>query len=795
MSVEETAEAGRTQHDAVDGRSLMTPTLVVILALVAFVTLGINVGALAVMASQRNDMLVHSDRDIQNLAVLLAKQTDRSFQGIDAIHRSVVDHLSQFGLDDAEALSSQGHQRFVHDMLVRDASPLSFITWASLVDTNGRLVSSSYTYPVPDLDFSQRDYFKALSAKDAPETYVSEPVPNHRTGEPTIYIARRLSNMTGQFTGVLIAGIEVDTFQELYKGIDIDATSNVILARNDGTILSGEQLYGRESKIKEEAILDHYEAIKARNIPSSLVPPSEETAPFRISIASLDNYPAFVVARYDTGDVLGDWYSKSMFVAAMVFLVDISVLVSGLLGLQHLRQSRRSGEVERHSARHDILTGLPNRSYFQETLDQALAQVNRVPFGLILVDLDNFKEVNDGQGHQAGDELLKLVSVRLASCLGPSDMLARLGGDEFAIIQRGITGRQDIERLAGKALATFAPPFPIKDRQTHVGASFGVALGAANEAADLLFDHADMALYQAKALGRGTIRFFSAEMQSAKVERKTLAEDLKRAVEDNALQLYFQPIVDLASCNLKGFEALLRWHDPSRGSVPPSTFIPIAEETGIIGPLGQWVLREACRRAATWPGDISVAVNLSAVQMQMSNVAAEVEAVLAETGLPASRLEIEITESVLLDHPSAEETLRRLVAVGISISLDDFGTGYSSLSYLCSFPFGRIKIDRSFVARMLENKEASAIVETVRDLAVRLGTGVTAEGIETFAQLRRLQEIGCDSGQGYLISRPMPARDVLRFIETFSLVTPVRDLLLDLSDPVELPGSAETRVA
>jgi EAL domain-containing protein (putative c-di-GMP-specific phosphodiesterase class I) len=271
-------------------------------------------------------------------------------------------------------------------------------------------------------------------------------------------------------------------------------------------------------------------------------------------------------------------------------------------------------------------------------------------------------------------------------------------------------------------------------------------------------------------------------MHSEKVERKTLAQDLKEAVRTEALMLYFQPITDLRTCQLTGFEALLRWHDPVRGAIPPSTFIPIAEETGVIGPLGCWVLREACRRAATWPGDIRVAVNLSAVQMQLCDVAAEVEAALAETGLPASRLEIEVTESVLLDHPSAGKTLHRLVALGVSVSLDDFGTGYSSLNYLCSFPFDRIKIDRSFVARMLENKDAAAIVETVRDLGHRLGMGITAEGIESYAQLRRLQEMGCDAGQGYLISRPMPAHEVLRFTETFSLSIPVRTQGLNLHE-------------
>ncbi|KQT60704.1 MULTISPECIES: putative bifunctional diguanylate cyclase/phosphodiesterase [unclassified Aureimonas] len=760
--------------------SYMTPTIAVILALVAFVTFGINIGAVAVMASQRNDMLVHSDRDIQNLAVLLAKQTDRSFQAIDAIQRNVVDHLSRLGLNDAETLSGQGRQRYVHDMLVADAAPLNFVNWISLVDTKGRLVSSSFAFPAPEFDLRQRDYFKALSVKGAPETFVSEPIVNSRTGQPTIYLARRLSDAKGDFSGILIAGIAIESFQQLYRGIDLDTTRTIVLARADGVVLSNQ---GKsEGEPDAASIVDYYGALAKKQQSSGMVPMSEDGAPYRTATASLEAYPVLVMAQYDVGLVLGDWYNRALFVAALVILVDLSVLVAGMLGFHHLRQSRRAGEAERHSARHDILTGLPNRAHFQEALDEALAEADDVPFGLVLIDLDNFKEVNDNQGHQAGDLLLKLVSARLRGCLGPSDTLARLGGDEFAIIQRGIKGREDVERLAAAALATFHASFPIRERQVNVGASFGIALGAANEGADLLFDHADMALYQSKALGRGTIRFFSAELQAEKVERKTLAQDLQEAVLEETLQLYYQPIVDLRSCRLTGFEALLRWHDPVRGPVSPSTFIPIAEETGAIGPLGRWVMREACRRAATWPDDIRVAVNLSAVQMQLSDVAADVEEILAETGLAPSRLEIEITESVLLDHPSAEKTLHRLVALGVSISLDDFGTGYSSLSYLCSFPFGRIKIDRSFVAQMVDNKEAAVIVQTVRDLAVRLGTKVTAEGIETHAQLRRLQEIGCDAGQGYLISRPMPAKDVLRFTQTFSDSTPVEDIALDLDE-------------
>ncbi|KQT54580.1 hypothetical protein ASG43_03065 [Aureimonas sp. Leaf454] len=741
------------------------------LALTIFVVVGVNIGAFSVMATQRHATLVHSDRDIRNLAALLSKQTDRSFQTVDIVHRNIIGRLAGFGLNDRFALEIAGKERFVHDMLVRDTAAVNFVTWISLVDDKGRIVSTSRSFPAPKFDLSQRDYFKALSKDDGLETFVSEPILNRDDDRSNIYVARRISDPQGHFVGILIAGIDTGYFQKLYRDIDVEAVDNILLMRDDGKILSSREP-GDLGRIADIAGALRYRESFILRDPGTVRTYGEIEDDDGTVVAQLEAYPAMVVVRNNPSVVLETWRGELVLVVVMVLAVDLSVLVAVLLGLNLMRQERKMRDAERHSARHDILTGLPNRIHFQETLDGALARVETVRFGLVLIDLDNFKEVNDGQGHQAGDELLKLVAARLGACIDAGDVLARLGGDEFAIIKRDIAGRCDLERLAEAALAAFKAPFPIRDRQVSVGASIGIALGNTDKDAALLFDHADMALYQAKALGRGTIRFFSPELQAEKVERKTLAQDLDEAVREEKLELHFQPVVDLSTCRLAGYEALLRWNDPVRGAVPPATFIPIAEETGAIGPLGRWVLREACRQAVAWPSHLTVAVNLSPAQIQLCDVAGEVESALADSGLSPSRLEIEITETVLLDQPAAAKTLHRLVALGVSISLDDFGTGYSSLSYLRSFPFRRIKIDRSFVAEMIHNREAAAIVQTVRDLAGRLGTVVTAEGIETHAQLRMLQAMGCDAGQGYLISRPMPAAEVARFTETFSAGSP-----------------------
>ncbi|MCA1500959.1 EAL domain-containing protein [Bradyrhizobium sp. NBAIM14] len=421
-----------------------------------------------------------------------------------------------------------------------------------------------------------------------------------------------------------------------------------------------------------------------------------------------------------------------------------------------------------HMARHDALTSLPNRVLFHEQLEQGLRQTKSGDqLAVLCLDLDHFKDINDSLGHPIGDALLKEVGRRLEATVGEQDTVARLGGDEFAVVQIGRSEEIAARSLAGRLVEVISAPYQIDDHQIVIGVSIGISLSPQDGSnPDELLKNADLALYRAKADGRGTYRFFEAGMDARAQARRLLEMDLRAALQRDEFEVYYQPIREVASGRVVAFEALLRWNHPQRGLIAPISFIPLAEETGLIVQLGEFVLRSACADAATWPDDVDVAVNLSPVQFKSPNLIAAVTEALAISGLGARRLELEITESVLLQNSEATlTTLHELRAMGVRISLDDFGTGYSSLSYLRSFPFDKIKIDRSFVSELATREDSMAIIRAVTGLGRSLGIVTTAEGVENDAQLELLRREGCTQAQGYLFSKPRPASDVAIMLE------------------------------
>ncbi|MDO9713563.1 bifunctional diguanylate cyclase/phosphodiesterase [Paracraurococcus lichenis] len=425
---------------------------------------------------------------------------------------------------------------------------------------------------------------------------------------------------------------------------------------------------------------------------------------------------------------------------------------------------RREAEVRiAHMAHYDALTGLPNRTLFRQRLDEALARTRRgANCALLCLDLDHFKEVNDTLGHPIGDALLKAVTARLLDSVRETDTVARLGGDEFAIVQIDAEQPTAATALAKRLVETLSTPFELDGHQVVVGTSIGIAMVPGDgEDADALLKNADLALYRAKAEGRGRWRFFEPEMDARMQLRRALEIDLRRALAMGEFELFYQPIVDVASRRVSGLEALIRWRHPERGLVPPDAFIPLAEEIGLIVPLGEWVLAEACRKAATWPGTPKVAVNLSPAQFASRGLVDAVTSALELSGLTPARLELEITETVMLQDTEATlATLHRLKALGVRVAMDDFGTGYSSLSYLQRFPFDKVKIDRSFIRGLEQSRQSDAIVGAVTDLCLGLDMTTTAEGVETEAQFEALHRKGCREAQGYLFSKPRPAGEI-----------------------------------
>ena len=424
-------------------------------------------------------------------------------------------------------------------------------------------------------------------------------------------------------------------------------------------------------------------------------------------------------------------------------------------------------------ALHDELTGLAKRSEFLRRLDEASARARRHggTFAVLCLDLDRFKFVNDTLGHAIGDRLLQKVVQRIATACRTEDITARLGGDEFAILQTEISAPHDAEVLAARLVDLIGRTYVVDGHSVNIGLSVGIAMSAPSTRSEVeqepavLLKHADLALYRAKSGGRGCFRFFETEMDAVMQERRALEIDLRRALALKEFALAYQPQVDLDSDTVVGFEALLRWQHPVRGPVSPAAFIPIAEESGLITQIGNWVVRTACMEAAKWSENTSIAVNVSPVQFRAPGLIDAVLSALAASGLAPERLELEITEGALLDETdNVLTTLYRLREIGVRISMDDFGTGYSSLSYLQKFPFDKIKIDQSFVRGADDSKDCKAILKAVAAIGLSLGIKTTAEGVETADQLLRIRTDGCTQVQGYFTGRPMAPDAIASFL-------------------------------
>ncbi|KRR24705.1 diguanylate cyclase [Bradyrhizobium lablabi] len=432
---------------------------------------------------------------------------------------------------------------------------------------------------------------------------------------------------------------------------------------------------------------------------------------------------------------------------------------------EDITEQRQSEVKIEYMAHHDALTDLANRVLLNERLEYALDRIqNGEMVAVHHLDLDQFKAVNDTFGHPCGDKLLRIVADRLRVLVGAADTIARMGGDEFVIVQAAIADPADATSLAQRAIDALSEPYDIDGQQAVIGVSIGISVGPGDGSnPDKLLRNADLALYRAKSDGRGTFRFFEPAMDLQMQTRRIMEQDLRKALPAGEFELHYQPVVNLASKEISGFEALIRWNHPAKGLISPATFIPLAEEIGFIVPMGEWVIRQACATAAQWPDNFHVAVNISAIQFRSPGLMQVIVSALAASGLAPTRLEIEITETVLLHNKEATlALLHQLRELGIRIAMDDFGTGYSSLTYLQSFPFDKIKIDRSFVKNITEDSSSLNIVRAVAALANGMGMTATAEGVETAEQLHSIASEGCTEMQGFLFSKPLPAAEIER---------------------------------
>jgi diguanylate cyclase (GGDEF)-like protein len=856
----------------------------------------IAIGTAVTIGNFRERALASSERELENTVLLLARHFDQQFEQLELVQESMSEQIRSAGIASRADLEREMSGNDVHLMLRTKIAALPQVGHLSLMGSDGKLINTSRSWPVPLSNIADRPYFKALKASPQLATALSEPVLNRLTGTWTTIFARSMIGSKGEFLGIILASIELAQFEDFFTSVALGEGATIMMSHRDGTVLARyprtEEMIGRNLKNSPlfEDVLPKADHGTTRL--HSQLDDQERLA----SVRTLERFPMVIVATTTVSAALASWREQTRFlivVAGLFVLVVVLILflIVRQLSREHRLSSRRlalekqrldiavsnmtqgllmidaserivvrnqryiemhglspdlvkpgcsffdlmahrkqtgsfTGDVaeyrttvlrdmalgktvqftaetadgrsihivarpmenggwvathedvtERklfdqrvaHMAHHDALTDLPNRALFREQLDSALKMLPPgKQLAVLYIDIDEFKSVNDSLGHAVGDELLKALAGRLRGCLRATDVVARLGGDEFAIIQTAIARPADTTDLLARIYQAIREPFECLGHLLSSDASIGIAL-APQHGTDLdqLLKNADLAMYEAKADGRRTYRFFEPAMDARVMALRTLELDLRQAIAGGGFELHYQPLVSLADNRVTGCEALLRWRHPNRGMIPPAEFIPIAEETGLINQLGEWVLTTACAEAATWPNDVKVAVNVSPIQFRGQAFALKVAAALAASGLPAHRLELEITEAVLIrDDEAALAMLRQLRALGVRIVLDDFGTGYSSLSYLQRFPFDKIKIDRCFIKDVAEPDGSACIVQAVVNIAAARHMTTTAEGVETQAQLDMLRKLGCTEMQGWLFSPAKPAADLVHLLRS-----------------------------
>ncbi len=871
------------------------------------------------LAESRRVAIADARQALMNLSLVLAEETDRTFQATQLVQLDLIQHLHEQGIDTVQKFENELSSLPVNLDLRRRIADAPQIRALELISRFGDAINISTSWPFEPVNVRDRDYFRAIVEDPGRESFISAPEMDRATRKWTIVFARAFTALDGRLLGFVSASIQLDSFEQFFARISGQGDPSFGLFRLDGVLLARfprlDAMIGRSYA----DVPDFRRLVDARDNSIQRRAGILDGAERLVAPHGVAHFPLFISATNAVQAALAAWRIQARSLVAATTLIELVVAGIVVLGVRQLRgqerlaaadaaavqaeaaralaeselalaQQREAGEREArmlsqrfdvalsnmlqglvmcgtagrvlivnrrfielfglpanaaqsvsrfaemmdltvrcgtitqddlaalrawrhptlanraraiftweladgrtftvthqpmpdgwlttfediterrqadarmaHMARHDALTDLPNRVLVHEKLEQALAHARRGrPLALLCLDLDQFKAVNDTLGHPVGDALLQAVARRLTERVRETDTVARLGGDEFAVVQTPIDKPTEAADFAERLIAMMDEPFEVDGHQVVIDTSIGIALAPQDGLdADELLKNADLALYRAKSDGRGVYRLFQTAMDADMQTRRLLELDLRHALRDGQFELYYQPLIDLRAQAVGGFEALLRWHHPERGLIPPDKFIPLAEEIGAIVPIGEWVLRQACVAAADWPGELSVSVNLSPVQFRSRNLVATVTAALRDARLAPGRLELEITETIMLhDTVATLATLHELRSIGVRIAMDDFGTGYSSLSYLRRFPFDRIKIDQSFVRELGKQRDCGAIIRAVIALGHDLGMATTAEGVETREQLCALALAGCSDIQGYLFSRPVSLRDI-----------------------------------
>lgn len=766
-SLAQTASSGlRTSLE--DGTDAAQPTPMPWLILFGLVLmLAIAVGTALTVEKSRENTIADAKKRLESAVLLSARHFDQQLGDFAALQDNVIAEMESHGIASPEIFGSVMGTLAVHEILRAEKGGWTDVAGVNLFDFRGTLINSSQWWPVPDISISDRTYFNRLRDNGAPLLAV-QAVSGRLSASPVIVFGRRISGPHGEFLGVVTRAIARKQLETFFASAGLDPGTSMSILYRDGALLArypdGESLTGKDLKDRpreQQATFGISHFTVRQNNPAD----GRDQLVFSRMIAMA---PFIIVATAKVDSTLAAWRSQTRFFVAVAGLSLISIALALYLIVRQMRRQHLASQGQlMHLAHFDALTDLPNRIFLREHIEHRLSRLAPGErFAILYIDVDEFKAINDSLGHRIGDELLRSIAQRLQECVGPDDLVARLGDDEFAIVKADAGGQADVTAFIKTIYPAIRRPANCFGHLVSADASIGAAI-APDDGANLddLLKNTDLAMYSAKAAGRRTFRFFMPEMDAQVKARRAIELDLRQAVVDGGFEIYYQPLVDLASDAVTGCEALLRWQHPERGLISPAEFIPVAEETGLINELGEWVLRTACADAVGWPDSVKLAVNVSPVQFRSKTLGLKVAAALAESGLPSSRLELEITEAVLIrDDEEALAILHQFREMNVRISLDDFGTGYSSLSYLQRFPFDKIKIDRSFVNDITEAGGSSAIVKAVVNIALARGMTTTAEGVETETQRQILRKLGCTQMQGYIFSPPVPAKQLEKLL-------------------------------
>ncbi|MBA2690083.1 MAG: EAL domain-containing protein [Burkholderiales bacterium] len=711
-----------------------------------------------------------------NLAIAFEEHTVRTFTGID--------QSLQFLKQEYER---EGAKLDLPKLIASGVIDRSIYASVGVIDERGDIVLAALT-PFKSTNLADREYFK-VQRQGTQEIYIGQVLKGRLSGKWGIPVSRRINKPDGSFGGVVFASVDPAYFSNFYQQTDLGEQGLVVLVGLDGITRarrSGQKGSFGEDMRRSDVLLKQ----PPDGIGNSASAGTLDGVPRFHSFRRLKQYPLIVSVGVSQAEALAPFYKNERQYYLVAGLASVFIVVFAGWLMIALSRQRSAQERLLYQANYDGLTQLPNRVLYYDRLKHALSHAKRRKWtaGVMFIDLDGFKSVNDRLGHEFGDQLLGQVAQRLRQCVRASDTIGRLGGDEFAIILSELAKAADSAVVAQKVIDALAKPFQLDHSEAIVTASIGIATYPTDsEDAGQLVKNADTAMLRAKALGKNNYQFYTAEMNERAVERQELDIDLRLALERQEFELMFQPKASLTSGEITGCEALLRWRHPSRGILAPAAFIPVLEDSGLIVPVGEWAINAACRQIRAWQqaglAAVPIAVNLSAKQFQHQDITAIVDKAVREFGIDEYFFEVEITESAAMQNAEdAIVTLRQLKAHGVSIAIDDFGTGYSSLAYLKRFPIDFLKLDRTFVTGLPSDPDDVSITRAVITMAHSLHLKVIAEGVETKEQLAFLAAQGCDEMQGFYFSRPLPADECTQFLrERHTLSLP------DEKDQARLP--------